>query len=271
MSEKRYVLIVDADRCNQCYACALACKDEHFGNDYPSVTLGMRELGEDWLRMHIEERGSGSFTRSECWPEYCRHCEAPACSSGGAAQKRGDGIVLIDPARAKGDRDLPDLCPFGAIAWNGEKDMPQKCTLCAHLLDAGEPEPRCVEACPTGALLFGDANDPAGAVGAALRADPTLAAQRCVVRYTGKTGRFVAGSVYLSETEVAADADVCLRLPDGGREVARTRTNGFGDFFFRDLPEDRRYEVEIRADGKPSKTLAADTSRDVCFEEITLS
>jgi Fe-S-cluster-containing dehydrogenase component len=268
MREKRYVLIVDASLCNQCYACTLACKDEHFGNDYPPITLGIQELGEDWLRMHIEERGSGSFTRSECWPEYCRHCDEPACARAGAAvYRRDDGIVLIDPARAKDDRKLADACPFGAIAWNGEKNMPQKCTLCAHLLDAGEPVPRCVEACPTGALLFGDANDPAGAVGAALDANPALAAQQCVVRYTGKTGRFVAGSVYLSKTEVAADADV--RLLCEGRELARTRTNGFGDFFFRDLPEDRRCEVEIRAEGRTPKTLSADTSRDVCFEEIT--
>jgi Fe-S-cluster-containing dehydrogenase component len=269
MSEKKYVLIVDASLCNQCYACALACKDEHFGNDYPPFTLGIQELGEDWLRMHIEERGSGSFTRSECWPEYCRHCEEPACTNTGvSAYRRGDGIVMIDPECAKGDRTPADACPFGAIAWNGEKDMPQKCTLCAHLLDAGEPEPRCVEACPTGALLFGDANDPGSAVSAALSADPALAAQKCIVRYTGKTGRFVAGSVYLSEAEVAAEADVCLL--DGGRTVARTRTNGFGDFFFRDLPEGRRYELEIRMDGRAPKTLAADTTRDACFEEIIL-
>jgi Fe-S-cluster-containing dehydrogenase component len=269
MNGKRYVLIVDAGRCNQCYACALACKDEHFGNDYPPITLGIQERGEDWLRMHVEERGSGSFTRSECWPEYCRHCETPACvRDGGAAYRRSDGIVLIDPARAKGDPPSEGICPFGAIAWNEEKGMSQKCTLCAHLLDAGEPEPRCVEACPTGALLFGDANDPDCAAGAALRADPALAEQKCVVRYIGKTGRFVAGSVYLSEEEVASGA--CVRLLYDGRAVAQTQTNGFGDFFFRDLPESRRYEVEIRMDGRPPKTLAADTSRDACFEEILL-
>ena len=47
--------------------------------------------------------------------------------------------------------------------WNEELQLPQKCTMCAELLD--DPiirsfEPRCVEACPNQALVFGDLADP---------------------------------------------------------------------------------------------------------------
>ena len=38
--------------------------------------------------------------------------------------------------------------------------LPQKCILCAHMLDKGRKYPRCVECCPTGALVFGDLDDP---------------------------------------------------------------------------------------------------------------
>ncbi|MCL5734640.1 MAG: hypothetical protein M1274_03470 [Actinobacteria bacterium] len=31
--------------------------------------------------------------------------------------------------------------------------------MCAHLLDKGWKEPRCVDACPTGALLFGEESE----------------------------------------------------------------------------------------------------------------
>jgi len=70
----------------------------------------------------------------------------------GAVHKRLDGIVLIDPLLARGRRDIVASCPYGSIWWNEEASLPQKCTLCAHLLDDGWAEPRCVQACPTGAL-----------------------------------------------------------------------------------------------------------------------
>jgi Fe-S-cluster-containing dehydrogenase component len=71
-----------------------------------------------------------------------------------------DGIVIIDPVKAKGQKAIVNSCPYRVIFWNAELEIPQKCTLCAHRLDEGEKQPRCVEACPTGALVFGDLDDP---------------------------------------------------------------------------------------------------------------
>ena len=78
----------------------------------------------------------------------------------GAVYRREDGIVIIDPEKAKGQKDIVNACPYRVIFWNEELELPQKCTMCAHRLDEGEKEPRCVEACPTGALVFGDLDDP---------------------------------------------------------------------------------------------------------------
>ena len=267
---KNYVMLVDMDKCNQCYACALACKDEHFGNDFLPVTLGIQELGEDWVRMHIEERGNGSKLRVDCWPEFCRHCAEPECAKANdAVYKREDGIVIIDPEKAKGGKKLTEACPFGAIAWNEEKGLPQKCTLCAHLLDAGESAPRCVEACPNGSLKFGDLSDQESAVAKLLSDNPELKEQSGAVRYYNRPGRFIAGSVYLDEAQAAIGAQVCLS--ENGSEIARTVTNGFGDFVFNNLPEDKAFKVEIALDGYAPLSLPADTSEDVCFEELTLN
>ncbi len=52
-------------------------------------------------------------------------------------------------------------CPYGTISFNQALKLAQKCTGCAHLLDRGWPikEPRCVDACVTGALKFGEEAD----------------------------------------------------------------------------------------------------------------
>ena len=46
----------------------------------------------------------------------------------GAVYKGDDGIVIIiDPEKAKGQKEIVDTCPYRAIYWNEEKDVPQKC------------------------------------------------------------------------------------------------------------------------------------------------
>lgn len=87
----------------------------------------------------------------------CMHCEDPLCvkaAKNKAVYKRPDGIVIIDPEKAKGQKQIVSACPYSAIWWNEETQTPQKCTFCAHLLDQGWKVPRCVQACPTGALSF---------------------------------------------------------------------------------------------------------------------
>ncbi|MDH7570104.1 MAG: hypothetical protein QHJ73_11020, partial [Armatimonadota bacterium] len=60
-------------------------------------------------------------------------------------------------------KQLVDACPYGVVYWNEEKQLAQKCTLCAHRLDEGKI-PRCVQVCPSGCLTFGDLDDPESAV-----------------------------------------------------------------------------------------------------------
>lgn len=86
-----------------------------------------------------------------------------AAAKDGAVYKRPDGIVIVDPEKSKGQKQIVDACPVGAIFWNEEEQIPQKCTMCAELLDDPDYpgfEPRCVEACPNQALVFGDLADP---------------------------------------------------------------------------------------------------------------
>jgi Fe-S-cluster-containing dehydrogenase component len=259
---KKYAFIIDIGLCENCNNCFLACKDEHCGNDWPGYSRPQPLHGHRWLDIRQKERGSFPTIDVAYLPRPCMHCDGAPCvaAGGGAVAQRSDGIVLIDPTKARGQRALLDACPYGAIWWNEEEDLPQKCTLCAHLLDDGWPAPRCVQACPTGALtLFaGDDRQLQEKVkneGLELlpEAENQRGRPRCYYRNLYRFSRcFIAGSIAerpggIEECVVAAR--VILR--QGERIVAEQLSDDFGDFKFDDLAEDGAdYQLEIAAAGK---------------------
>jgi NAD-dependent dihydropyrimidine dehydrogenase PreA subunit len=170
----------------------------------------------------------------------CNHCDdAPCIKAAGASviRKRDDGIVIIDPEKSRGRCDLVNACPYGAIVWNEELEIPQTWIFDAHLLDAGWKEPRCVQVCPTGALRAAkqeDADMRAQARSEALQVlRPELATSPRI--YYKNLHRFnscfIGGSV-VAETEGVTDcvsgATVVVRRD--GQVVAQATTDTFGDF-----------------------------------------
>ena len=169
----RLGIAIDSSLCMACYNCYMACKDEHCG--YASkLSAAQPQMGQFWMDVREWERGDNSRrVKSATVPTPCSHCQDAPCmkaAKDGAVYKRDDGIIIIDPEKAKGQKQIVDACPIGAIYWNEELQLPQKCTMCAELLDdpeylayLGDPklkQPRCVEACPNRALIFGDLDDP---------------------------------------------------------------------------------------------------------------
>jgi Fe-S-cluster-containing hydrogenase component 2 len=216
--------------------------------------------------MNILRRERGTFPTVDVAyrPTPCLHCADPPCARGGgegAVYRRPDGIVLIDPLKARGRRDLPAACPHGAIWWNEEAQTPQKCTFCAHLLDAGWEAPRCVQACPTGALrverLAPDALARAAAAGGWEGLAPGGAGAFGV--YYENLYRFarcfIAGSLAL-ERDGRSDCagGVTVRLLCGGKCLAETCSDPFGDFKFDRLEGNSGpYAVEILGPGGPRR------------------
>lgn len=158
---KKWNMIIDVEKCEDCNNCLLACKDEFVGNEWPGYSRPQPNLGQKWMEVKRKERGTFPLIDVAYRPTTCMQCaEAPCIKvSEGAIYRRDDGIVIIDPDKSIGREDLVKSCPYKAIWWNEELKVPQKCTMCAHLKDQGWKEPRCVQVCPTGALRIVELSD----------------------------------------------------------------------------------------------------------------
>jgi ferredoxin len=198
------------------------------------------------------------------------HCDkAPcieACPVEGALYKRGDGMVIIDPVKCTGCRLCVDACPYDVIFFNEDLNIAQKCTGCAHLLDAGWTEPRCVDVCPTLALRFLEEDEAKELIQGAEQLHPKE--QKPRVYYLNLPKRFIAGTLYDPKAkEVVIGAELTLRSSGA---TWTTATDRFGDFWFQNL-DVGMYDLEIAAAGfAPQRYGAISTDSDVNLGDIPL-
>ena len=149
---KQWNMIIDVARCDNCRNCFLAVKDEHIGNDFPGYAASQPPQGHNWIDIVRKERGSYPIVEAHFMPVMCNHCDDAPCmkaAKNGAIKKRADGIVIIDPEKSRGQKAIVDACPYGAISWNEEKQIPQAWIFDAHLLDQGWTKTRAEQCCPT--------------------------------------------------------------------------------------------------------------------------
>lgn len=272
----RYGMVIDINKCTGCYNCFLACRDEFAGNEYAGYSAAQPMEGQNWIKVIEKERGQYPRVKVAYTPITCMHCDDAPCISraeNSAVYRRKDGIVIIDPVKAKGQRQLITACPYRVIEWNEESQLPQKCTLCAHMLDRGEREPRCVESCPTGALAFGDMDNPQSEVFQLLASEEVESLHsefglKEQVKYLNLPGKFIAGAViYGDRDECARGVTVVLK---GKGEKREAKTNAFGDFEFEGLADNADYVIELVAAGYKSKKLKVKTWKDLSLGEIIL-
>lgn len=273
----RYGMVVDISKCNGCYNCFLACKDEFCGNEYLPYSTSQPMIGQYWMNIIERERGQYPKVKVAYIPVPCMHCENPVCikaAQDGAIYKREDGIVIIDPEKAKGHKELINACPYRVIFWNEEKQVAQKCTMCAHLLDKGYKEPRCVEACPTAALVFGDLDDPKSSISKiqAERKTEILHPEYKMsekVMYIGLPKRFVAGAVVLGDKDDCAEGAIITLTCESGKKTVKA--DNYGDFEFENLPVCINYQIKIEFEGYESQILYVNTNIDQYLGDIVLT
>jgi tetrathionate reductase subunit B len=167
----RYAWLIDTTRCIGCNSCTITCKDQFVGNDWPySAPQPDEHPGHFWMSVveKVWGKAADMSVHARWIAEPCMMCDNPPCvtaATGGAATKRPDGIVLFDPVKSVGQKQIVDACPYGKVYWNSELNIPQKCDLCLHRLEKGL-QPVCVDACPTQVLTVGDEAALASAIAA---------------------------------------------------------------------------------------------------------
>lgn len=267
------VFVIDISRCNGCYNCQIACKDEHVGNDWTPYAKSQPDTGQFWLKLNEKVHGSVPKVKMSYVPKLCMHCANAPCMNNchaDAIYRREDGLVLIDPEKCTGCMNCVDDCPYGVIYFNEELKIAQKCTGCAHLLDQGWKVPRCVDACATDALRFGEEEDFKDLIaGAHIMHENFGTLPR--VYYLNMPKKFIAGTVYDPEIdEVLIGAEMTLQN-EATNEVFKINTDNFGDFWFKDL-DVGNYSLWAAMDGYLTKIMQhINTLEDVNVGDIALS
>ncbi|MDR0514996.1 MAG: carboxypeptidase regulatory-like domain-containing protein [Coriobacteriaceae bacterium] len=261
------VFVFDHSRCNGCRNCQLACKDEHVGTDWLPYALSQPDTGQFWLKLEERVRGQVPKVKVAYTPVLCQHCASAPCRDAAekagkpdAVYRRDDGLVIFDPAFS-GDLSLAtalvESCPFSAAWLDETRGCAQKCTGCAHLVDAGEL-PHCVDVCPHEALRFGEEEDFAAEIAAAgyLLDSEASAACKPQVYYLNKPKRFIGGIVVdLEIDEVLIGAKVTLENLETG-DVRACETDEFGDFWFQQI-DAAHYKVYVEAQGYMTRVVEA--------------
>ncbi len=152
-------MLIDLTRCVGCNSCTLACKEY---NNLSKADVEPQALGSDtytFIDVRQVTTADGE-TKTRCVKRQCMHCLDAACVAAcpaAAMYKSDEGPVIYRSERCLGCRYCQIACPFGvpSFEWeNGLTPVISKCWLCYNRLQAGQ-KPACAEACPTGALRFG--------------------------------------------------------------------------------------------------------------------
>ncbi len=205
--EHAWAMTIDLDACIGCNACTIACQAE---NNIPVVGRQEVARGREMHWIRVDRYDTADAGGSIFQPVPCMHCENAPCElvcPVGATMHDAEGLNVQVYNRCIGTRFCSNNCPYKVRRFNflqytdgrteslkaqrnpnvtvRQRGVMEKCTYCVQRiararqhsqatgvpLRDGDVVTACQSVCPTGAIHFGDLNDPASEV-AHLRQSP---------------------------------------------------------------------------------------------------
>jgi Fe-S-cluster-containing dehydrogenase component len=181
---RRLAMVVDLVKCSQADGCTECIEACHAAHNVPAAGKHAHRI--EWIWKAPFEGAFPSEKNEYRAPVFntlpvpllCNHCDNPpcvrVCPTQATWKREEDGIVMMDWHRCIGCRYCMAACPYGSRSFNWidprpmleqqNPDFPtrtrgvvEKCNFCDERVAEGKL-PACVEACPKGAMAFGDLN-----------------------------------------------------------------------------------------------------------------
>ena len=193
---RKWQMVVDVDKCTGCQACVIACQAEN-NVALNSDEIFRQRRATEWIRIERYWEGEFPNVKARFLPVLCQQCGNAPCEPVCpvfATYHNNEGLNVQVYNRCVGTRYCQNNCPYHVRFFNfwepvwpeslrnqlnpdvtvRSRGVMEKCTFCVQRirrgeLDAdregrqlrdGDIQPACAQACPTGAMIFGDISDP---------------------------------------------------------------------------------------------------------------